>query len=153
MSQETKPNFFWSLFTLKCPRCRRASLFSVANPWKLKKTLTMPEKCPECGQAFELEVGFWYGTGYVSYGLTVLMSVLSLIAWWLIIGLSTEDNRFFWWLGLNALLLVLLQPWIMRLSRAMYLYFFVPFDPNYRSNPTKAFDYESEDYYRTPQKK
>ena len=108
----------------------------------------MPEKCPECGQIFELEVGFWYGTGYVSYALTVLMSGLSLILWWFTIGLSTEDNRFFWWLGTNSVLLILLQPWLMRFSRAIYLYIFVKYDPDYKNTQIKTFDYQSEEYYR-----
>ena len=108
----------------------------------------MPERCPECGQPFELEVGFWYGTGYVSYGLTFIMSVLSFIAWWLIIGISTEDNRFFWWMGLNAAMLILLQPWIMRLSRVVYLYFFVKYDKEYKNSSVKTFDYQTKDYYK-----
>ena len=56
--------------TMKCPRCRRGAMFTQPNPWKLKQTLKMPDTCPECRQPFELEVGFWYGTGYVSYGLS-----------------------------------------------------------------------------------
>ena len=63
-------------------------MFSAKNAWNLKTTLKMPEKCAECAQPFELEVGFWYGTGYVSYGLTVAMSIASLVAWWVLIGLS-----------------------------------------------------------------
>ena len=31
----------------------------------------MHDNCPECGQKFDLEQGFWYGTGYVSYALAV----------------------------------------------------------------------------------
>lgn len=108
----------------------------------------MHDHCPECGQPFELEVGFWYGTGYVSYALTVAMSIATLIIWWLTIGMSTEDNRFFWWLGINSFLLIALQPWIMRLSRVIYLYFFVRYDPDYKTNRVKTFDYESEDYYK-----
>src|SRR5260221_10379410 len=114
MPKETRPNYIWSMLTTKCPRCRRGPMFSNSNPWNLKETLKMPEKCSECGQIFELEVGFWYGTGYVSYALTVVMSGLSLIFWWLLIGLSSEDNRFFWWLGTNSALLIFLQPWLMR---------------------------------------
>src|SRR5262249_20315079 len=90
---------------------------------------------------------FWYGTGYVSYGLSFLLSVVSFLAWWLLIGISTEDYRFFYWLGLNSFLLVLLQPWLMRLSRVVYLYIFVRYDPNYRNTKTKQFDYESGSYY------
>jgi uncharacterized protein DUF983 len=125
---------------MKCPRCRRGSMFSNPNPWKLKQTLKMPEKCAECGQHFELEVGFWYGTGYVSYALSFALSVATFIAWWVLVGISTEDHRFFWWMGLNALFLIVLQPWIMRLSRVIYLYFFVSYDPNYKATPVKQFE-------------
>lgn len=133
---------------MKCPRCRRGPMFVNSNPWKFKQTLKMHDNCPECNQPFELEVGFWYGTGYVSYALTIVMSVITFAGWWLTIGMSTEDNRFFWWLGFNAVLLVVLQPWIMRLSRAIYLYFFVSYDPDYKSHEIKTFDYQSGDYYR-----
>ena len=125
-------------------------MFLHTNPWNLKKTLKMPEKCPECGQPFELEVGFWYGTGYVSYALTVVMSVASFVGWWILIGMSTEDNRLFWWLGINGVAMVLLQPWLMRLSRVIYLYFFVSYDPDYKLNSVKTFDYQSEEYFKEP---
>jgi uncharacterized protein (DUF983 family) len=148
MAKETKPNYLWSLFTTKCPRCRRGAMFVNNNPWNFKQTLKMHDKCPECGQPYELEVGFWYGTGYVSYALTILMSAASFILWLLVFGMSTEDNRFFWWLGINSVLLLALQPWIMRLSRAIYLYFFVHYDPDYKHNKIKTFDYQTEDYYK-----
>jgi hypothetical protein len=147
MAKEERPNYLWSLFTMKCPRCRKGHMFTYGNAWKLKQTMKMPVKCPECGQPFELEVGFWYGTGYISYFISFLLSVVTLLLWWLVIGISTEDNRFFWWMGLNALFLVLLQPWLMRFSRVIYLYIFVRYDPDYKKSAVKTFDYETEDYY------
>ena len=108
----------------------------------------MPERCPECSQPYELEVGFWYGTGYVSYVLSVALSVLTFVAWYVLIGMSVQDNRFFWWLGINIILLVILQPWLMRLRRVIYLYFFVRYDPDYRNTKVKKFDYESDSYFR-----
>ncbi len=107
----------------------------------------MPTHCPECGQLFELEVGFWYGTAYISYLVTVLFCVLSFVLWFLTIGFSLTDNRFFWWLGINGCLLVILQPWFMRLSRVMYLYFFVSYNENYKNTKPVTFDYKSEDYF------
>lgn len=133
---------------MKCPRCRKGDMFVNNNPWNLKKTLKMPEKCPECGQPYELEVGFWYGTGYVSYALTIMLYVVSFVLWWFIIGMSTTDNRFVYWLVISSVLMVLLQPWIMRLSRVVYLYFFVRYDENYKSTKVKRFDYETGDYYK-----
>ena len=107
----------------------------------------MPTQCQECGQPFELEVGFWYGTAYVSYALSVALSVSTFVAWWVLIGMSTQDNRFFWWLGINIFLLIFLQPWLMRLSRVIYLYFFVRYDANYKDTQVKTFDYETGSYY------
>jgi len=147
MPAPEKPNYIWSLLTMKCPRCRRGAMFSQPNAWKLKQVLKMPKKCPECGQLFELEVGFWYGTGYVSYGLSFAVSVASFIAWWMLIGISTEDSRFFYWMGINAFLLLLLQPWLMRLSRVIYLYIFVGYDADYKNTHSKQFDYETGSYY------
>lgn len=94
----------------------------------------MNKTCPVCGQATEIEVGFYYGTSYVSYALTVALSVGTLIAWWLTIGLSTEDNRFFYWLGFNAVFLVALQPWLMRLSRSLWISWFVRHDPDWQQH-------------------
>jgi len=152
MSSASKPNYFWSLLTMKCPRCRRGPMFNNNNPWRLRKVFDMPKRCPECKQPYELEVGFWYGTGYVSYALSVVLSISTLVAWYVLIGMSTKDNRFFWWLGTNIFLLVVLQPWIMRLSRVIYLYFFVKYNPNYKNEKVTQFDYTSEAYFDEEQK-
>ena len=101
--------------------------------------LEMPTHCPVCRQKYELETGFWYGTGYVSYGLTVGFSVISFIAWWIISGFSIHDDRVFYWLIFNGVLIVLLQPWLMRVSRALYLYFFVSYNENYETEETIKF--------------
>ena len=93
--------------------------------------MVMNETCPVCGQVFEIEVGFFYGTGFVSYALSVAVCVATFIAWKVLIGMSLHDNRVFWWMGVNGLILVLMQPLLMRLSRAIWLYFFVWYDPNW----------------------
>jgi hypothetical protein len=98
----------------------------------------MNEHCPVCGQPTEIETGFYYGTGYVSYGLTVAFSVASFIAWWVIIGFSLDDTRFFWWMGINAVVLVILQPLIMRFSRSLWLSWFVKYDPEWKTNKIKV---------------
>ncbi len=92
----------------------------------------MNKNCLVCNQPTEIEVGFYYGTGYVSYALTVAISVASLVAWLVLIGMSTTDNRFFYWLGFNAILLILLQPWLMRLSRSIWISWFVKYDPHWK---------------------
>lgn len=137
-----KPNFLWSLFTMRCPRCRRGDLFKVSNPYKSLKPsviLGMHDCCPVCAQKYELEPGFWYGTGYVSYALVILFSIITFIIWMLTIGISIDDNRIFLWLLINAILVIVLQPWFMRFSRAVYLNFFVHYNKNY-DKEEKKFD-------------
>ena len=141
--KKPKPNFFWSVITMRCPRCRRGDMFKNSNPFKklsLSYILDMYDHCPTCRQKFDLEPGFWYGTGYVSYGLAVLISGLTFIAWWIIIGISTDDNRIFGWLIFNSILLVIIQPWLMRFSRVIYLLFFVKYNENYETEDTIVFD-------------
>ncbi|MGE9311360.1 DUF983 domain-containing protein [Niabella sp. CJ426] len=135
-SEENKPSFL-KVLQCKCPRCRKGNLFVERNPYKLSSIMKMNEPCPVCGQPFELEVGFYYGSGYISYGLSIALSVASLIAWWVFVGLSVNDNRIFYWLIFNAVLLLSLQPLIMRLARAIWLSFFVRYDKNWRTNPPK----------------
>ena len=142
--QKPTPNFLWSILTMRCPRCRRGDMFKHSNAYKklkLSYILEMYDTCPVCKQKYDLEVGFWYGTGYVSYGLAVLLSGITFIAWWILIGISFNDNRVFYWLGINTFLLIVIQPWLMRLSRVIYLYFFVHYDPDYENTEVVKFDY------------
>jgi len=131
-THDKKPNFFLSMLGNKCARCRRGSIYKTKNPYDLKHFMDMPDYCPVCGQKIEVEVGFYFGTGYVSYALSVAICVASLIAWWVLIGFSIHDNSIFWWLGVNGALLVVLQPLIMRLSRAVWMAFFVYYDEDWQ---------------------
>ena len=118
-------------------------MFKSPNPFrklKLSYIFDMYDNCPVCNQKYDLETGFWYGTGYVSYALAVAVSATTFIAWLVLIGVSTDDNRIFWWLGLNAVLLVVIQPWLMRLSRVIYMRFFVRYDENYEVTKPKEFN-------------
>ncbi|MBL7729935.1 MAG: DUF983 domain-containing protein [Chitinophagaceae bacterium] len=131
---ETKPHrgYLASTVTCRCPRCREGKLFKYPVTFRLKRNMEMNKNCTVCGQPSEIEVGFYYGTSYVSYALTVAISVATLVAWLVTIGMSTTDNRFFYWLGFNAVFLLLLQPWLMRLSRSFWISWFVKYDPDWK---------------------
>ncbi len=138
-----KPNYYLSIFSMRCPRCRRGPMFKDSNPYRkltLKHIFDMHDRCPVCGQKYDMEPGFWYGTGYVSYALAVAISVATFVAWWVLIGISTDDNRIYYWLITNTIALVVLQPWMMRLSRVIYMRFFVKYDENFEINKPKEFE-------------
>ncbi|HSC38194.1 MAG TPA: DUF983 domain-containing protein [Chitinophagaceae bacterium] len=130
-----RPGYLLTVLSNKCPRCREGHIYETKSSYNLKSIVKMKPKCPVCGQPTEIEVGFYYGTAYVSYAISVAVCVASFIAWWVIIGVSLEDNRFFWWLGSNAVLLVVIQPPLMRLSRTLWLSWFVSYDPDWRNHP------------------
>lgn len=108
-------------------------MFQDRSSYKLKSFMKMNEHCPICGQRMEIEVGFYCGTAYVGYALIVAVSVATFVAWSVLIGFSVDDNRIFWWLSINAVILLLLQPYFMRLSRAVWLSTFVHYDANWQS--------------------
>lgn len=126
-----KPNLLVSILSNKCPRCRRGDMYRYKGAFRIKGLMEMNERCPVCGQPLNMEVGFYYGTNMISYVLAVLVSVITFVLWILFIGISLHDSRFFWWIGINAVLLVVLQPPLMRLSRTVWLAFFVRYSPNW----------------------
>lgn len=127
------PNYFLSILKHKCPRCRQGDMFQPNRIYKLKQFMKMNETCPACGQYMEIEPGFYYGTSYVSYMLSVALSVSTFVAWWVIIGFSLDDNRLFWWIGFNTVILIISQPYLMRLSRSVWLSFFVKYNANWQT--------------------
>ena len=131
--KDHKPNYFLSVIKHRCSRCRTGDMFQTKRIFNLKQFMKMHARCPICHQFLELEPGFYYGTSYVSYVLTVVLSVATFIAWWVIIGFSLNDNRLFWWLGFNTVILLLCQPYLMRLSRSIWLSFFVKYNPNWQT--------------------
>ncbi|HEV3414492.1 MAG TPA: DUF983 domain-containing protein [Puia sp.] len=131
---EKKPSAL-NLLLCKCPRCRLGDMFRTRNPWALRQTMKMNDTCPVCGQPLNIEVGFYFGSGYVSYALSVALSSATFVAWWVLIGMSVNDNRFFVWLAFNAVLLIAMQPYLMRVARTGWLAFFVRYDRNWRNTP------------------
>jgi len=132
-----KKSYLYSTLTNKCPRCREGALFTSKNPYEFSKITKMNDHCQVCGQPTEIEVGFYVGTGYVSYALTVAYFVAMFIAWKVLIGMTWEldDNRMFYWLGTTIVLLILIQPILMRLSRSIWLGWFVSYNKNWENEP------------------
>jgi len=134
---ETKPSYF-NILKCKCPRCRKGEMFLQQNPYRLKGFMKMYDNCEVCGQQFEIEVGFYFGAQYVSYALAVALSTTTFVAWLVLVGFSFSDNRFFYWIGANAIVLILSQPYLQRLSRTVWLSFFVSYDKDWKTNPPET---------------
>jgi uncharacterized protein (DUF983 family) len=142
-SKEIQPGFF-KLFACKCPRCRQGDMFITKNPYRLKSFMKMYDNCIVCGEYFDKEPGFYYGSSYISYGLSIGISIATLVAWWLIIGFSLQDYRFFYWIVFNAFFLVALQPPLMRLARTLWLALFVCYDKDWAIHPANKPETQNE---------
>ncbi len=116
-----------SKVTMKCPSCHKGNMFTNKSIFPLKDLLKMPERCPVCNQKYEIEVGFWYGTGYVSYAISVATIFVMAILYALTVGFSYKNSSIYFFIGVMISALVILQPWIMRYSRVLYLYVFVKY--------------------------
>ena len=133
-NKEIRPGIL-NLFACKCPRCRRGDMFITKNPYRLRSFMKMQDTCSVCGEHFDKEPGFYYGSSYVSYVLSITLSVITFLAWWVLIGFSLQDDRFFYWIIFNAIFLILLQPPLMRLARTLWLAFFVRYDKDWQIHP------------------
>ncbi|WP_207494953.1 DUF983 domain-containing protein [Aridibaculum aurantiacum] len=143
-SSERAPSIL-NLFACKCPRCRKGDMFQDKNPWHLKNTMKMNKECPVCEQPLDIEVGFYFGSSYVSYAFTVAFSVFTFVAWWFTIGFSLYDDRIIYWLAVNAFLLVAAQPYFMRVARTGWLAFFVRYDKNWCTKPPQPLERTNKD--------
>lgn len=131
--KEERPHrgYLTTVLSCRCPRCREGKLFKYPLTIRIKRNMEMFDTCPVCGQPTDIEVGFYYGTGYISYLIALGITGISFLIWYMVIGVSFKDNRFLAWIILNSVFLIGLQPWLMRFSRCLWLSFFVGYEPDW----------------------
>ncbi|MEM9324974.1 MAG: DUF983 domain-containing protein [Bacteroidota bacterium] len=117
-------------FAQKCPRCRQEKVFTH-RAYDLRRFDQMHNYCPNCGQSFDPEPGFFTGAMYVSYGFQIGLAIATVLA-----------IQIFWsaapiWVYIVSIttLVLLLFPVIFRLSRSFWLHIFIPHDASYATPP------------------
>lgn len=121
-----KGSKLYSIFNLKCPRCHESGLFKNSNPYKIENFFEMPKTCPNCGQRYELEPAFYYGAMYVSYAVSIAYLVAVFVAMLVLYPEFTINEYLF--IGIGSLLALI--PYFFKLCRAIYINFFVSYDPH-----------------------
>ena len=114
-----------SILTGSCPKCQNESMYSDKNPLHLTKVLKMNQNCSHCGLKYQIEPSFFYGAMYVSYGLNVALGIAAFIVSFVFFGASIEQS----FLSI-VITLIVLFPFVLRLSRNLYINMFVSYDPN-----------------------
>lgn len=123
----------YSILFWKCAKCHKGDLFKTRNAYSFSNIDKMHERCPNCNENYMPEPGFYYGAMYVSYALSIALSVSVFVA---MTVLWTFDITYY--LMANAAALLIVFPWMFRTSRAMWLNFFVHFNPNVEQKPASG---------------
>ena len=87
----------------------------------------MHERCSNCGFKYQIEPSFFYGAMYVSYAITVALSIATFLILYLL-GLGFINI----FIGI-ILVLILFTPFTLRLARLIYSNLFIGYDPDYRN--------------------
>lgn len=119
-------NFLASLLKQKCPKCRQGNLF-VFPTYKISKLVKMHKNCPSCGLLYEKEPSFFYGALYISYALQVAIFTTVIVA----TKVLYPDAELSWYIASIISASLLLSPFILRLSRSIWIHMFVSYDSKY----------------------
>lgn len=132
-----KGSKLYSVIHQTCPRCHEGPVFVVSNPYRLKDTATMHQRCSHCGLNYNPEPGFYFGASYVSYALTVGLAIA------IFVGLFPFVDWHHEWvyIGTIGAVLVLTLPMNYRLSRVIWMNFFFRY-----KNPEERKAEESADF-------
>ncbi|MDC6365618.1 MULTISPECIES: DUF983 domain-containing protein [Flavobacteriaceae] len=114
----------YSILTGSCPKCHEESMYVNQNPYALSQIFKMHERCSHCDTKYKIEPSFFYGSMYVSYAVGIAFAAAAFIISFLFIGTSLV-NTFIAIVGT----LVVFMPVIIRLSRNIWINFFIKYDP------------------------
>jgi uncharacterized protein (DUF983 family) len=117
----------YSILAFKCPRCNEGDLYFTPT-FGLKQMFDMRDKCPNCGQRYELESGFYWGAMFISYAIVAFYIFGGFGVAFFLMGIDP------WWsLGFMTVSIIPLYAWFFRVSRSIWLNFFVSYDPKFAS--------------------
>lgn len=123
--QFLKGSKLYSIFKGTCPVCHQGEMYVEKNPYKLLKNLQMHERCSHCDTKFKMEPSFFYGAMYVSYGVGVGIAVATFIIAFFFLGFDRHYTFFS-----IIVVLALLFPIILRVSRNIWINLFMHYDKN-----------------------
>lgn len=127
----SKPSRLGAILACRCPRCRKGEVFTH-SAFNLRKFDQMHEDCPVCGLHYEVEVGFFWGAMYISYGFSVgIILMAGILLYYL-----ANDPPTWVYLTVVAAAIIFLTPVLFRYARILMLYFFggIKYNPVYSNH-------------------
>lgn len=119
----------YSILTGSCPRCHETGMYKQKNPYRVSEIFQMHQNCAHCGLKFKMEPSFFYGAMYVSYAVGVAFAVAAFIISFFFFEASLKNV----FIAIVTTLVVSL-PIIIRLSRNIWINFFVKYEQPKRAN-------------------
>ncbi|MGB2759062.1 MULTISPECIES: DUF983 domain-containing protein [Maribacter] len=128
-----KGNKLYSILTGSCPRCHQESMYLDKNPYHMGKIFKMHERCGHCDLKYKIEPSFFYGAMYVSYGVGIAFAVAAFVIAYLFIGADLIETFI-----AIVITMIVFMPIIMRLSRNIWINFFISYDAKATIKKTHA---------------
>jgi hypothetical protein len=123
-----------SLLSMKCPKCHEGDIYINKNSYHLSTAGKMHQACPVCNLDYQPEPGFYFGAGYVSYAITIAISIIIFVCLYPFV----DWYRWEIYVGVIFGVLLLTFPLIFRYSRVGWLYIFHKYDPQFsKKNSTE----------------
>lgn len=113
----------YSVLKGKCPKCHEGNFFKYTFTFNPSKITQLHNNCPNCNLKYMMEPSFFYGAMYVNYGITVALSVITFLITSLLFNLSLLQS-----FAAIIIVLILLIPINLRLSRILWINMFVSYD-------------------------
>jgi hypothetical protein len=118
-----KGSKLYGIFTGVCPKCHNESMYKNKNPYVLTEVFQMHERCSHCHTKYQIEPSFFYGSMYVSYGVGIAFATAAWIISYVFLGSSKQTG---FWAIVGTL--IVFMPYIMRLSRNIWINIFLSYD-------------------------
>lgn len=115
----------YSILTGSCPKCHEESMFKNKNPYILSEALSMHKNCSNCGTKYKIEPSFFYGSMYVSYAVGIAFATAAFVISFFVF--KANINVVF--ISIISTLIIFM-PVILRLSRNIWINFFMHYDKN-----------------------
>jgi uncharacterized protein (DUF983 family) len=123
MRSISKGSKLYSILFNKCPKCHTGSFWASDNPFKnmFFSTENSCKTCENCSLDYELETGFWYGSMYVGYAISVAVMLL----FWSLTTFLFSTITIFNEILIIVIAIILVSPLNYHVSRLIWINFFI----------------------------
>jgi uncharacterized protein (DUF983 family) len=113
----------YSILFNKCPKCHVGKFWASDNPFKnmFFSTENSCKTCENCSLDYELETGFWYGSMYVGYAISVAVMLL----FWSLTTFLFSTITIFNEILIIVIAIILVSPLNYHVSRLIWINFFI----------------------------